>query len=33
MNYKEEIIKMLQKADDRCLKIIFHFIKELLRLD
>lgn len=29
-NVKEEIIKMLESADDRALKLIYHHIKALL---
>lgn len=32
MDYKKLIIKMLDMADDRCLKLIYHHIKSLLGL-
>lgn len=33
MSYKEEIIKMLDKADIRCLKLIYYYVKALLGLN
>lgn len=33
MNYKVQIIEMLDKADERRLKSIYHFIKAILGLD
>lgn len=32
MEYKARIIEMLDKADDRCLKLIFYHIRALLGL-
>lgn len=32
MDYKARIIEMLDKADDRCLKLIFYHIRALLGL-
>lgn len=32
MSYKEEIIKMLDKADNRILRLIYHHVKSLLGL-
>ncbi len=32
MDYKQMIINMLDKADERCLKLIYHHIKSLLGL-
>lgn len=31
--YKQKIIEMLEKADERALKLIYHHIKALLGLD
>lgn len=33
MDYKARIIEMLDKADDRCLKLIFYHIRALLGLN
>ena len=33
MSYKQEIIKMLDKANTRCLKLIYFYVKALLGLD
>lgn len=33
MDYKELIIEMIDKADDKRLKTIYHFIKSILGLD
>lgn len=32
MNYKNMIIELLETADERCLKLIYTFVKSLLGL-
>lgn len=32
MNYKKMIIEMIEKADERKLRLIYNFVKALLRL-
>lgn len=32
MDYKQKIIEMLDRADERCLRLIFYHIKALLGL-
>lgn len=32
MDYKKAIIKMLDKADERCIKLIYHHVRALLGL-
>lgn len=33
MDYKTEIIKLLDMADRRCLKLIYIYVKALLKID